>query len=280
MSRGLSKRQRQALATLVVAKRALDVTRELGPLVGMPATESGRRSLLRAVRSLAQRGLVTITRAPRQGWPAVMVEATPGATGELRAPDWQRAATAVDKSERRLEKAKARVKVKRPAFRGKAHPPMPTGAGLATVIDNLSRYPDSEVIPLVELAIEQVDMRGVHIKIKNRRRRGVSGRAYPAVPGIATVAPGMLYLVTILVGSAESFPVREHRYGFTEPGPRNQFPIISYADWREGLVAVAAHEAMHVQQFKQGDPRSELQTSHFEAETLDRYRANRPKGNG
>ena len=62
MSRGLSSQQRQLLATLVVAKRPLDATRELGPLVGMPATDSGRRSLLRAVRLLAKRGLVTITR--------------------------------------------------------------------------------------------------------------------------------------------------------------------------------------------------------------------------
>jgi hypothetical protein len=36
---------------------------------------------------------------------------------------------------------------------------------------------------------------------------------------------------------------------------------------------------MHIQQYKYGHPRSELQTSHFEADTLERYRKTLPKGN-
>ena len=279
MSRGLSERQRTALATLVVAKRPLDVTRELGPLIGMPQTESGRRSLLRAVRSLAERGLVAITRAPRQGWPAVLVEAGPHAYGELLPADWQRAGTAVEKAERREERAKAKAKARKPsAFRGKSHPPGPEGVGLGYAVQNSSRYSDEEVRRLVEYAVRAIDMRGVHVKVKNSTRT-VSGRAYPSVPAEANVPAESLYLLTIKVGPPEKFPTREHRYGGDEPGPRNQFPTISYADWQEALVAVAAHEAMHVQQFKYGDPRSELQTSHFQAETLERYRRDRDRGN-
>jgi hypothetical protein len=278
MSRGLSARQRQVLATLVVAKRPLDVTRELGPLVGMPETDSGRRSLLRAVRLLAQRGLVEITRQPAQGWPAVLAQAAPGAIGELRAPDWQRASSSVVRDERKRARQRRRPK-SASGYRGKSHPPTPAGVGLETVIDNTSRYPDAEVIPLVEFAIEGIDMRGVHIKIKNRSR-GVSGTAYRAVPEIARVAPDMLYLAIVRIGPPESFPVAEHRYGYTEPGPRNQFPLITLADWQEGLVGTAAHEAMHIQQYKSGWSRSELQTSWHEAEALERYRQESPRGNG
>jgi len=276
MSRGLSSQQRQLLATLVVAKRPLDATRELGPLVGMPATDSGRRSLLRAVRLLAKRGLVTITREPgRQGWPAVMVEATPGAVGELRAPDWQRASTNVVRQERKTERALAKKRTK--VGRGKSWPLLPAGVGLDTSVENLSRYPDSEVFPLVEFATEGVDMRGVHVRVKNSTRR-VSGRAYPDVSHeIFSVPAGTLYLITVKIGPPKKFPTVEHRYGWKQPGPRNQFPMISYADWREALVAVAAHEAMHIEQFKQGRPRSELETSRFEADALERYRS---RGNG
>ena len=281
MGRGLSAQQRQLLATLIVAKRPLDVTRELGPLVDAPATDSGRRSLLRAVRSLAARGLVELTRTPRQGWPAVVATARPGAVGELRAPDWQRAAAAVDKAERRLEKARQKAKAKRPdVYRGKAHPPRPAGEGLECWVENLSRYPEEEVLELVGYAVRWIDMRGVHIKVKNAGPgRVAGGRAYSSVPTIANVAPGSLYLITLKIGPPDDFPSREHRYGWTEPGPRNQFPLLTYADWREALVAVAAHEAMHIQQYKYGHPRSELQTSHFEADTLERYRKTLPKGN-
>jgi hypothetical protein len=94
---------------------------------------------------------------------------------------------------------------------------------------------------------------------------------------IFSVPAGTLYLITVKIGPPKKFPTVEHRYGWKQPGPRNQFPMISYADWREALVAVAAHEAMHIEQFKQGRPRSELETSRFEADALERYRS---RGNG
>lgn len=97
MSRGLSARQRQALALLVTHKRPLDVTSELLPLLGVSASDSTRRSLLRALRLLERRGLVSLERVPseRGGWPRLIAAARPGARGELFAADLQRASASV-----------------------------------------------------------------------------------------------------------------------------------------------------------------------------------------
>ena len=93
MSRGLSRRQRQALALLVAQKRSLDVTSELLPELGLDANEVSRRSMLRALRLLERRGLVTLERAPspRGGWPRMIASARSGAYGELTGAEVQRA---------------------------------------------------------------------------------------------------------------------------------------------------------------------------------------------
>jgi hypothetical protein len=90
MGRGLSERQRSAVAALIEARRPLDVTRELGPLIGMPNADSGRRRLLRAMRLLEARGLVRFTCGPkgqRCGWGAVLAEGDAHASGELLGAD-------------------------------------------------------------------------------------------------------------------------------------------------------------------------------------------------
>jgi hypothetical protein len=132
---------------------------------------------------------------------------------------------------------------------------------------------------LVEFAAQRCDVRGVCFNVKNMRRGGVRGRAYGGVPAPRNVPVETLYVVTIGLGAPETFPVGEHRYGFVEPGPRNKFPLLAFADWREGLVATAAHEAKHIEQYKLGRPRSELETSWYEHDVLDEYRQ-RLKGNG
>lgn len=87
MTRGLSIRQRQALALLVNEKRPLDVTGEILPTLGLEATDSARRSVLRAFRLLERRGLVNLERvpSPRGGWPRVLATARPGAVIEAEA---------------------------------------------------------------------------------------------------------------------------------------------------------------------------------------------------
>jgi hypothetical protein len=81
MSRGLSRRQRKVMAILDAAERSLDVTKQLLPALGLPASSVSRRSLLRAMRSLEQRGHVAITYEPdpRGGHPRVLASAQIGA---------------------------------------------------------------------------------------------------------------------------------------------------------------------------------------------------------
>lgn len=43
-------------------------------------------------------------------------------------------------------------------------------------------------------------------------------------------------------------------------------------DWREALVLVAAHEAKHIEQYKERKPRSEVACEHFAVYMLGRYR--------
>jgi hypothetical protein len=93
MGRGLSARQRRLLALLVVSKRPVDVTAEATHILGEADSRTARVSLLRAVRSLERRGLVTVERKtdPRGGWGRIVASARDGAAGELTGADLQRA---------------------------------------------------------------------------------------------------------------------------------------------------------------------------------------------
>lgn len=50
-------------------------------------------------------------------------------------------------------------------------------------------------------------------------------------------------------------------------------PIFSVADWREALVAVAAHEIRHIEQFRYDWPHSEVDAERASADALARWRA-------
>jgi hypothetical protein len=140
-------------------------------------------------------------------------------------------------------------------------------------IRNTSRFPDDEVRRLIEFATEGLDMRRVCVNVKGGR--GLGGRAYDGVPSISNAPRAARYLMTIKLGNGASFPVGPlNRNGKSpgEVGPRNRFPFFTYADWREWLVACAAHEARHIHQYRHGTRRSEVDCERFAEETLDRYR--------
>ena len=60
--------------------------------------------------------------------------------------------------------------------------------------------------------------------------------------------------------------VRTHGYGGMGS------PIVSMADWREALVAVAAHEARHIWQFQHEASRSEVEAERYSAGRLALWR--------
>jgi predicted transcriptional regulator len=95
MTYGLSDRQARLLALLIVSKRPLDVMAgQVLANLGVPATDSGKKSLRRSVRSLERRGLVKTERRldPRKGgWGQIFVSARRDAEGALTGADRQRA---------------------------------------------------------------------------------------------------------------------------------------------------------------------------------------------
>ena len=142
-----------------------------------------------------------------------------------------------------------------------------------TWIRNTSRHPDDEVRELVEFATRGIDMDRVCVNVKGGH--GLSARAYDGVPSISNAPRRARYLVTIKVGNGVSYPVGPLNRNGKRPdevGPRNRFPFFTYADWREWLVAAAAHEARHIHQYRNGEPRSELECEHFAESALARYR--------
>jgi hypothetical protein len=142
-----------------------------------------------------------------------------------------------------------------------------------TWIRNTSRHPDAQVRELVRFATRGIDMDRVCVNVKGGH--GLGARAYDGVPSISNAPRRARYLVTIKIGTGVKYPVGpQNRNGKAphEVGPRNQFPFFTYADWREWLVAAAAHEAFHTHQYRHADRRSELECERFAEQALMRYR--------
>jgi hypothetical protein len=131
-------------------------------------------------------------------------------------------------------------------------------------VRNTSRYPSDDVLRLVLFATANVDMRRVCVNVKNSHRYACGGYAYLGVPEISNAPPSSEFLITIRLGAAQRFPTQLPHT--KRSGPRR------LSCWREGLVAIAAHEAKHIEQYRHDRPRSEVECERFEAEVLDRYR--------
>lgn len=176
---------------------------------------------------------------------------------------------------------------------------------------NTSRYPHEEVCRLIQLGMDELDTSSVAVNVKNSRL-AYRGRAYLGVPRCSPFArvPELDRLVTIGIGRPEQFPcdnmVARVRWIRLRPGERpsddtplrrcrrrvrsgwetwferaeivrhpyggKSSPHIQLADWREALVAVAAHEGRHLWQYRHELPRSEVDCERYAAVRLEAYR--------
>jgi hypothetical protein len=140
-------------------------------------------------------------------------------------------------------------------------------------LKNESDYPDPEVAELVEFAVRDVDMRDVFVRLRNirdtRRRGPYRGRAYRGVPRISSAPADAAYLVTLHLGPPRLFPLPPHR-------PTRRSPELDIATWQEALVAVAAHEAAHVEQYRRRLPVSEVACNVHAARVLAAFRDEHP----
>jgi hypothetical protein len=130
------------------------------------------------------------------------------------------------------------------------------------ISDEVAARHHQDVRVLVRTAFEGIDASGVEVRVERARRSGESftGRAYDGRPARPRSDPATRYLVRLRVPGTlrnRGYP-RSYRY----PGRRTA-PLITVRDWRERLVALAAHEACHVRQFREGRRRSELEAERW-----------------
>lgn len=146
------------------------------------------------------------------------------------------------------------------------------------------RTPHSEIRRVVEEGFSGVAAGDVEVHVKARgmirrgdrvrpRGRGFSGRAYRGVPGIARVAPGIAYLVTMLIPAADDAPTaRRYPYRWQYARSRRTGPLV-FESWQEELFHLAAHEARHIHQYRLGLPASEVDAERWARARLDAWRA-------
>ena len=122
---------------------------------------------------------------------------------------------------------------------------------------------DHEVLrSLVVEAFDGVDPSGVevHLAVPASRRPTFVGRAYPQLPSRPRTHPETRYLVRLDLPSLarnRGYPITYRYRGLSTA------PWITVGDWRERLIALAAHEAYHVHQFREGLRRSEVQAERW-----------------
>jgi hypothetical protein len=117
-----------------------------------------------------------------------------------------------------------------------------------------------------------VDADGVEVHLERARPRAAVfvGRAYPELPSRPRTHDGARYLVRLMLPSVirnRGYPVTYRYRGLSTA------PWITVQDWRERLVALAAHEAYHVHQFREGLRRSEVQAERWALRRLSSWRA-------
>lgn len=147
------------------------------------------------------------------------------------------------------------------------------------VASNETGYPDAEVKRLIQFGLADLDLvderypllaRVVYTRVSRRQRRpdgtaryGISGSAHyqpmyvDGIPGVRAA-----WLMILRVGRPADFPTSWYdRYRL---GPAE------LRDWRDALVAVAAHEGKHIESRQHGIGHSAL-GGRREEERCDRY---------
>lgn len=134
------------------------------------------------------------------------------------------------------------------------------------IIRNGSSYPTERVRQLIKFATKPIDMRHVCVNVRNSGH-AFAGRAYPRIPSISNAPPSSRYLISLRIGPRSKFPLM-HRY----TGGSKRFPQYELTDWEEALVMLAAHEALHIEQYREAMSRSELRAELFAVRRLEAFR--------
>ena len=140
------------------------------------------------------------------------------------------------------------------------------------VVDQEIRANPEELGALIVASFQGVDRDGVEVRLEwaRGRRSTYTGRAYPEMPRRWRAHPGVRYLVRLDLPAV----LRNRGYPLTYRyrGLRTA-PWITVRDWRERIVALAAHEAYHTHQFRHAMRRSEVQAERWAVRVLEAWRA-------
>ena len=117
----------------------------------------------------------------------------------------------------------------------------------------------------------------VEVRIEPPRARALAfcGRAYPQPPARWLRGESSRFVVRLFVPRRlvdRGYP-KTYRYR-----ARTTAPWITVESWRERLLALAAHEACHVRQFRDGSRRSEIQAERWALQVLAAARQPEPVG--
>jgi hypothetical protein len=88
---------------------------------------------------------------------------------------------------------------------------------------------------------------------------------------------GARHLIVVGVDTPDCFPYEQGYWNATardkgEARRGGRWPEVTLNDWREAIVFVTAHEAAHIEQYREGLPISEVRAEWFGAKVLGRWR--------
>ena len=124
---------------------------------------------------------------------------------------------------------------------------------------NSTCYPDDEVQRLVRLAMAELELpspnsiliRVSHTRLSEQRRRagnryvyGATGRAHPYVFVRPDVPKGAAWEIHLRIGKPDDFPCAWYDRGYAG------VEVGMLRDWRDALVALAAHEGKHIEVYQ------------------------------
>jgi hypothetical protein len=139
------------------------------------------------------------------------------------------------------------------------------------VVDGDIRADVGELRRLIGEGFDGVDHGGVEVRVDRARgaRESFTGRAHGRRPPRLASRADTAFLVQLRIPAT----LRNRAYPKTYRYPRRATaPSITVRDWRERLLALAAHEAWHVHQFRHGLPRSEVAAERWALRTLEDWR--------
>lgn len=136
------------------------------------------------------------------------------------------------------------------------------------------RADHAEIRRLVAEGFDGVEHHDVDVEVVRAReaRLSFTGLAFWELPPAAVRrgTAGVRFLVRLRLPATirnRAYP-KTYRYR-----GRKTAPWITVGDWRERLLALAAHEACHVRQFRHGLRRSEVEAERWAAARLEAWRA-------